>query len=376
MGSQRMIRCACCGSRGRLAGRGLIERCETRLRRHGEGGSRALFPRQTRPAAEMLDDYATWRARWPQATQQEIADEMGVTRSALRRALDRDRARARNEPDNTEETTMSWFQDAFRSAMQPIWDSSRVVADNHVDYDTAGNYVGFDATGMAAGDKGDEDKREASAARHIQETDASQEQDYAERGPDIGDYLTSEEEDNWNNFRETPNWALYPDEYRGHEYNQAKDDWAGRSPTAEDVEEAHAEAIEENDYLDALAAAPAGRGVVPPELRGPDTSWQEDPANYYRDQYVRGAITADEYEDAAASRSSVDPDAWRDVDRERELQEDIDVGAVPVKYTDTGVWLGEDFYSHDSLLSNEPDRGAAWVREDEDAVDESPAAGY
>jgi predicted transcriptional regulator len=311
----------------------LIERCETRLRRHGEGESRALFPRQTRPAAEMLDDYATWRARWPQATQQEIADEMGVTRSALRRALDRDRAQARAETEKTEETTMSWFQDAKYQAAQAL---DKWTAPLRPEHDSLSNWS-IETTRDRQAEREWSDPEEAVAAERtevfgydsggpkayddawpevppleisdeeVAALNQEQARDYAERGPDITDYWTTEEEDNWANFRETPSWALYPDEYRGHEYNQAKDVWSGRSPTAEDVAEA------------------------------------EEEAHSYDEQ----------------GRSPFD--------RERELQEDIDVGAVPVKYADDGVWIGEEFYSHDSLLSDEPDRGADWVREDEDA---------
>jgi hypothetical protein len=77
---------------GRHAGRGLCTACWDR---HWVLGTLHLFPRATRPAADVVEDYGILRRRHPGASLAELARHMDMTPAALDRALVRHRARRR-----------------------------------------------------------------------------------------------------------------------------------------------------------------------------------------------------------------------------------------------------------------------------------------
>lgn len=85
--------------RGRQGGRGLCKDCHRTCSRNG---SLLDFPRATRSAAEVQEDYAVACLRMPDATIAERAELMGMSAEALRRALERARARARANASVTE----------------------------------------------------------------------------------------------------------------------------------------------------------------------------------------------------------------------------------------------------------------------------------
>lgn len=282
MASQRVIECACCGQSGRLGGRGLIVNCESRIRKYHRDDL-ADFPRRLRARADMLDDYATWRARRPEATQQEIAAEMGVTRSALRRALDRDRARARDEttaPRGQEETP-------------PMFDK--------VCKAIGGGVAAFDGL--------------------IERV----EQRLGYESPD----------------RERLRWDA------AYEENLDSRLRAGLNPHT-----AQAGAAEAADEATMTAADRA-------ERRAAQYAWEAAEAEY-GPLNDAGAGEADQARDVELSEAE---------QADLTLSEDIAAGAVPVEYTDDGVWIADGFHSHDSI----PDAAAAQepaARADGPAFDE------
>lgn len=84
--------CVCCASafdeQVKHEGRGLCRGCWSR---HRAAGTLHVYPRTTRPAAEVVGDYVALRERDPAATLAEHAGRLGMTRSALEQALRRAR---------------------------------------------------------------------------------------------------------------------------------------------------------------------------------------------------------------------------------------------------------------------------------------------
>jgi hypothetical protein len=92
--------CVRCGwVRPRNHGRGLCEFCH---RVCTGNGTLLDWPRATRTAAEVLEDYAIACARLPNGTVAQRAELIGMTHSALQRALERARARARADAATAE----------------------------------------------------------------------------------------------------------------------------------------------------------------------------------------------------------------------------------------------------------------------------------
>lgn len=89
MAQLRIDVCVCgCGERGGIKGRGLIERCYNRMQWHGD---LADYPRRTRRIEDVLDDYKLLRQDG--YTLAQMAARIGMSRTALERALVRARER-------------------------------------------------------------------------------------------------------------------------------------------------------------------------------------------------------------------------------------------------------------------------------------------
>jgi hypothetical protein len=89
------VDCRDCGAqRDDHGARGLCSRC---ARRHQRAGTITDWPLLIRPAADVLDDIAVLRARMPDATWAELAQQIGMSKVALVRAVHRHRQRERQQ---------------------------------------------------------------------------------------------------------------------------------------------------------------------------------------------------------------------------------------------------------------------------------------
>lgn len=97
--------CAHCGSEeGERRARGLCNPCYNRLRKY-DPDTLASYPRTTRSSTEVIEEYEFFTSYVrPGASARTAAAYLGMTHSALQRALERHRARQRARQHQPERT--------------------------------------------------------------------------------------------------------------------------------------------------------------------------------------------------------------------------------------------------------------------------------